>query len=136
MIPEVEKVFYDKHIRSNINNFKINRDFIEDSRDHKSVVKNKLLFNKNSKIGCYYPLITFAIWADGRMPKCFSMRDEFYKRNYFSLVSLKKFFKNKDFVDFTKQFIGEYCISNCKKCSICVLDEIEEIKKRMLNAGE
>jgi MoaA/NifB/PqqE/SkfB family radical SAM enzyme len=131
-IPETEKLLKEANIMSNINDFKINDNFIANSRDYKSVIPDTVLSGRHIKIGCYFPLITIAIHHDGVIPKCYFAKPIF-DRNYFSISSLKEEIMNAGYLDFIKNFIGENCLSNCDKCRICILSEIEEIKKAFIN---
>jgi len=131
-IPETEELLKKANIMSNINDFKINDDFIENSRDYKCVIPDTVLLGRYLKIGCYFPLTTIAIHHDGAIPKCY-FADPLFAKNYFSISSLKEEVMNADYLDFIKNFIGGNCRSNCDKCRICILYEVEEIKKMFVN---
>jgi organic radical activating enzyme len=131
-IPETEKLLKDANIMSNINDFKISNDFIENSRDYKSVIPDTVFSNRHLKMGCYFPLTTISIHHDGAIPKCY-FADPIFKKNYFTISSLKEDVMNAEYLDYIKNFIGENCQSNCDKCRICILYEIEEIKKMFVS---
>lgn len=134
-IPETEELLKRANIMSNINDFKINDDFIANSRDYKSVIPDTVLFGKYIKIGCYFPLTTIAIHHDGVVPKCY-FANLIFNKNYFSVSSLKEEIIGADYADYIKNFIGENCLSNCDKCRICILYEIEEIKRTFANLNK
>ena len=65
---------------------------------------------------------------------------ETYASNYFSLSSLRDFILGKEFIEFLMKFIGTDEVSPCKDCTMCLLCEIEEIRKgfcrlKRINAG-
>lgn len=128
MLPEIEKRLDEADIKSNTGDFKINKNLIEDSRNLKCVILNKVLQGR-SKLACYLPLTTFFIYPEGIVHKCMYLQ-EVYNCSYFSFSSIQDMINSSEVTEFLAKFVEGTGVSHCQNCHACVLNEVEEIKKR------
>jgi MoaA/NifB/PqqE/SkfB family radical SAM enzyme len=131
-IPYLKQILSENNIRSNIDDFIVSRSFIDDSAAHRSVVSDTKINLFSTTLGCYFPLTTFAILNNGRIRKCFFLLDSYYRHNYLKKeFKLVDFLRSSEFRDTVGNFTGPHSISNCSRCTLCVLYEFEEIKRRV-----
>jgi len=128
----LRRLFSDNGIRSNIDDFVVDENFIDDSAYHRSVVSGTRINFSSVSLGCYFPLTTVAILNNGTIPKCFFLPYNYYQYNYLEeSFRLSKFLSSSEFKSAMGNFIGPASIANCPRCTLCILYEFEEIKRRL-----